>query len=186
MANRKDYTEIKKRRNYLPDFMVNWNRLPEYLAETNQQVQTLEISNTIVGYSTRENVTINSGLLVVGKEYMVSQQEPGDNFSNVGYVSDGIPFIATASTPTVWTNNSYVVYYTGDIMVIYNDLDPALTVTTGVSSGQFGKTTFTITNGKFLQTKTYPVFETAIATVANSNTIEFDKAKGYFKIEVYV
>lgn len=186
MANKKDYSEIKKRRDYLPGFMVNWNRLPEYLAETNQEVQSLQILNTIVGYSTRENIDITSGTLVIGKEYIVGQQEPGDNFSNVGYVSDGVPFIATGTTPTTWTNNSTVSYYTGDITIIYNDLDPSLTVSTREVNSQFGKTTFVITNNKFLLAKTYPIFETALATVVNNNTIDFDKVKGYFKIEVYV
>jgi hypothetical protein len=159
--------------------------LRNILIEFLSTVTALETNSVIVGYSTRENIDVTSGTLVVGKEYIVGQQEPGDNFSNVGYVSDGVPFVATGTTPTTWTNNSTVSYYTGDIVVIYNDLDPSLVITTGAVNGQFGKTSFVITNDKFLQAKTYPVFETALATVVNDNTIEFDKVGGYFKIEVY-
>ena len=148
-------------------------------------VTALETNSVIVGYSTRENVSITSGTLVIGKEYIVGQQETGDDFSNVGYVTDGVPFIATGTTPTTWTNNSTVSYYTGDITIIYNDLDPSLIISTGEVNSQFGKTSFIISNNKFLQAKTYPVFETALATVVDDNTIEFDKVGGYFKIEVY-
>ena len=148
-------------------------------------VTALQTNSVIVGYSTRENVDVTSGTLVIGKEYIVGQQEPGDDFSNVGYVTDGVPFIATGTTPTTWTNNSTVSYYTGDINIIYNDLDPSLTISTGEVNSQFGKTSFIISNNKFLQAKTYPVFETALATVVDDNTIEFDKVGGYFKIEVY-
>lgn len=49
-----------------------------------------------------------SGSLVVGKQYTV-YLNAGDNFSNVGYIADNTPFTATGTTPTVWTNASYVV-----------------------------------------------------------------------------
>lgn len=49
---------------------------------------------------------LTSGALTIGKTYIVSSFEFGDDFSNVGYVSEGVPFIATNTTPTTWVNNS--------------------------------------------------------------------------------
>lgn len=62
---------------------------------------------------TTELVSTDSGLLVVGKTYVIGQLcDDGlgnyDDFSNVGYVSEGTPFVATGTTPTVWTNGTPV------------------------------------------------------------------------------
>ena len=54
-------------------------------------------------------VSTTSGLLVVGREYVIFTLELGDNFTNVGFVHVGTSFIATGTTPTVWTNNTVVV-----------------------------------------------------------------------------
>jgi hypothetical protein len=40
--------------------------------------------------------------LEVGKTYCILYLEVGDDFSNVGYVSNGVPFVATDDTPNVW------------------------------------------------------------------------------------
>ena len=109
------------------------------LEEFFSSITTLETNSVIVGYSSRESVTIESGSLLIGKEYVIAQQESGDNFSNVGYVSNGVPFIATGTTPTTWTNGTQVEYYTGDIVVIYNDIDNSLQVTTEVVDGSYSK-----------------------------------------------
>lgn len=53
-------------------------------------------------------VILTSGLLQEDKKYVILKLEVGDNFSNVGYVSEGTPFIATGTTPTTWTNNTVV------------------------------------------------------------------------------
>lgn len=160
-------------------------KIKTILEEFFSSITALETNSVIVGYSNRESVLISSGLLVVGTEYVIAQVEPGDDFSNVGYVSDGVPFIATGTTPTAWTNNTQVQYYIGDIVIIYNDVDSNLEITTEVESGVYTNTKFSITNGKFLQNKTYPNFETALSTLIDNNTIVFDKIEGYFKIEVY-
>jgi len=60
--------------------------------------------NTIPTYST-------SGLLVIGQIYTITDFQPGDDFTNVGAVSNatGQTFIATGTTPTTWTNFSTVM-----------------------------------------------------------------------------
>jgi len=50
-----------------------------------------------------------SGTLSIGTTYTVVATLSTDSFSNVGWVTDGVPFVATATTPTVWTNSSIVV-----------------------------------------------------------------------------
>lgn len=44
--------------------------------------------------------------LVIGDEYIISELVEGDDFSNVGFEDLGVPFIATDTTPTVWTTTS--------------------------------------------------------------------------------
>jgi len=59
-----------------------------------------------------QKTTATSGTLVVGTWYLISTLESGDNFTNVGYISAGVWFKATATTPTTWTNSTAVVSYT--------------------------------------------------------------------------
>ncbi len=49
-----------------------------------------------------------SGLLVVGRTYIIASFEAGDDFTNVGATvnNSGISFIATGTTPTTWTHAS--------------------------------------------------------------------------------
>jgi hypothetical protein len=186
MANRKDYTEIKKRRNYLPDFMVNWNRLPEYLSETNQEVLALQVSNTMVGYINFNTDEINQGTsFIIGKKYNVSNTETGDDFSNIGWIEDGTDFIATNTTPNNWTNSSEVIYLEEQFEIIYNDID------SNVSLQRTSQTmaNLNITNGGFVQGKTYPTSSFNSSLVTNSNQVSFNMNTGtvsFFKIEVYV
>ena len=46
----------------------------------------------------------------IGKEYVIPQlsTSPADDFTNVGYISDGIPFVATGTTPIIWANATKV------------------------------------------------------------------------------
>ena len=52
---------------------------------------------------------LTSGELVVGNPYVVTRIFGGDDFSNVGFVSENVPFIATNTTPINWSNNSSIV-----------------------------------------------------------------------------
>lgn len=85
--------------------------LPEYKTRRNLQWQELNqpIVKKYVADLYQNSVYTTSGLLVVGVEYVINYLEIGDNFINVGYTGLGIPFIATATTPTVWTNSTAVI-----------------------------------------------------------------------------
>lgn len=65
-----------------------------------------------VALLTQTYVSSTSGLLVVGKTYQIDTLVAGDDFANVGYVASSTPFIATGTTPTVWTNSTEVINIT--------------------------------------------------------------------------
>jgi hypothetical protein len=56
-------------------------------------------------------VPLYSGSLVIGTQYTISNYTVGDDFTNVGAAANatGVTFIATGTTPTIWTNNSALV-----------------------------------------------------------------------------
>jgi hypothetical protein len=62
---------------------------------------------------TQQSVTSSSGVLIVGKDYLITTLAVGDDFTNVGYVADGVIFTATGigafATPTNWTNGTVVI-----------------------------------------------------------------------------
>jgi len=59
----------------------------------------------------------DNGNLLIGIQYTIPALTSGDDFSNVGYVADGVPFLATDIIPTIWINgtNVYDYLYTGNI-----------------------------------------------------------------------
>ncbi len=56
-----------------------------------------------------QELNLTAGLLVIGKKYTIDLLQAGDDFTNVGYVADLAEFIATGTTPTVWTNATVVI-----------------------------------------------------------------------------
>jgi hypothetical protein len=92
-----------------------------YCAQLNQQgdPQTLTSGPLVIGkeyvittYNTSKSFT--SGVLNIGYSYVINVVEVGDDFANVGYVSDGVPFFALADTPTVWANGTQVETFIPD------------------------------------------------------------------------
>ncbi|MCB1712245.1 MAG: hypothetical protein KDH96_07155 [Candidatus Riesia sp.] len=82
-------------------------------------VEWVQANTSAPAYSTYTAlVTVNnevsqtSGVLEVGKEYIIPLLVIGDDFSNVGYTSDLTPFIATGTTPTNWSNGTEVINLT--------------------------------------------------------------------------
>ena len=59
----------------------------------------------------------SDGTLQIGIQYRIPTLTSGDDFSNVGYVADGVPFFATNTTPNVWDYGTdvYDYLYTGPI-----------------------------------------------------------------------
>ena len=67
-----------------------------------------------------------SGSLTVGKKYIITDFQAGDDFTNVGASSNatGVEFVATGTTPTTWTNGSTLrgTYSSSDFTVDYNEI----------------------------------------------------------------
>jgi hypothetical protein len=106
-----------------------WTRLPE-------RVQALEDNapnyKSFVGLFTQIGTypTIISGEpLVIGNTYMVQFLNTGDDFSNVGYVADEVPFIATGTTPTAWTNGSTVREIISSVLPVITTIENTLGIT---------------------------------------------------------
>lgn len=53
--------------------------------------------------------------LVEGESYVIESLNGSDDFSNVGFVEVGVPFVATGTTPTNWSNSTIVFTFYGMI-----------------------------------------------------------------------
>lgn len=101
-------------------------------------------------------------LLEVGKIYAVRNLEPGDDFTNVGGVNtEGTEFVATGTTPAVWTASVIVEVLDPIVTVLQNELGAIAwaRIAKGIYSG-------TLANA-FPQGKTL-VFITANASTATA------------------
>lgn len=159
-------------------------KLSEYLKTLEQEVQSLQISNMAVGKVTAIADGINQGVpLIIGQKYYTSGISPGDDLTNVGWVADKVAFIATGTTPTIWTDSN-INKIQESITLFYNDIDPNISANFNPITGD-GE--ILITNGLFDVTKTYPVIEQVQTTVVNNNTLRANVGMEnlYFKIEVY-
>lgn len=181
-------TELDKLNRLLPKPFngFQWFRLPEYLSQANQEIERLKIVNNLVGRIIQyDGEQITSGTLEVGEQYTITELLAGDDFSNVGYVSDGVSFTATGTTPNTWTNNTTVTADNCIFKIIYNDIDENVTITNSTSEQD---TYITITNGAFNIDKTFPNIPAGSnVRVEDSNTVYFNKQNTprYFKIEIY-
>jgi hypothetical protein len=112
-----------------------------------------------------------SGLLIVGKTYYIDFLEVGDDFANVGYVSAGTAFVATGTTPTNWTNGTYVLNLTDstfDLVELSNNTGEIITAAVTYNEGQFINTTGSI----FLEDKTQ-IFITIMGVSNNTGTAAY-------------
>lgn len=61
--------------------------------------------------------------LIIGEQYLIQVLNAGDNFTNVGFISVDVPFIAIGTTPTTWVNST-VVYTTQETLVYTEKAEP--------------------------------------------------------------
>lgn len=119
--------------------------------------------------------------LEVGKKYIIDNYVMTDDFSNCGYIVNSLFFIATNTTPNIWTGST--LYLQKEEVLIYkNNIDPSVSVE---KEGITGK--IKITNGGFTNNKTIPnIIGGSFVEIVDSNTIVFSTQMGgkYFKIEV--
>jgi hypothetical protein len=97
---------------HAPPNVTYWTVLPPIPAANiaDVAVELVDVNgNTVVAYGYTLGVPQTSGTLVVGQRYIITDFNTGDDFTNVGATNvTGSEFVATADTPTVWTNGSAV------------------------------------------------------------------------------
>lgn len=78
----------------------------------------LDLQNTSpIGYQaytallTQERIYQYLGPLEIGRTYVIDDLLGDDDFTNVGFVALDIPFVATGTTPTDWTEETTVIDY---------------------------------------------------------------------------
>jgi len=158
------------------------------LIEFLSTITSLETNSVIVG-KIRLNAEVASigTPFIIGKVYRVITLEPGDDFSNIGYVAEDTLFTATGTTPTAWTASD-VVFEDFEIVPHFNDID--VNLTTDIQKIGVGNTQYflKITNNKFIDNKLYTSGLGDLLPI-DTNTIEvtstLSTAFTYFKIEVY-
>ena len=159
--------------------------LRRILIEFLQTATALETNSVIAGEMIIGSVAFPQGSpFTVGKKYRVDTLQVGDNFTNIGYTTVGVAFIATGTTPTTWTNNSSVSLIQQDLIIFYNDLAPTVVIENTNSLDYNIK----ITNGGFVANKTFPnIVGGSDINIVDNNTINFNAQNQprYFKIEVY-
>ncbi len=134
-----------------------------------------------------------SGLLVIGKTYNVIATLSTDDFSNVGWVTDGVDFVATGTTPTIWTNSSEVVNVTDSAPTIVElENSTGETVTPSYNATTF-KDTITISGSAFAVDKvgivSFAIGGTAVAfDIVDTSTVTAGTGASvdhYFEIRIY-
>lgn len=84
--------------------------------------------------------SLSSGLLIIGRQYYIASLVTGDDFSNVGSdTTNPYRFIATGTTPSVWTHGSVLQEILGTF-TIPGTIDSLLGITIigGASPGDIG------------------------------------------------
>jgi hypothetical protein len=71
----------------------------------------IEIRKAFINASYAGDTVLTSGTLIIGATYIISGYIVGDDFTNVGAASNanGVIFVATGTTPTIWTYTSIFV-----------------------------------------------------------------------------
>jgi hypothetical protein len=103
------------------DLIFNFNGMPLTQSSVDQILLDLDTAFPYSMGSSEINIeqqlTINpdSGYneLVVGESYVIESLNGSDDFSNVGFVSTGVKFVATGTTPTNWSNSTTVFTFYG-------------------------------------------------------------------------
>lgn len=172
----------------LKDFQLNSNDKANLIGVNSAKVQATSGSVSITSDYANGNHTIidgvkvykalltqtingsDSGTLVIGKTYNIETLEVGDDFSNVGYTSEGVDFIATGTTPTVWSNGTFVLNITDsqpqmDVLVSMDSFPVAVTY------NPVDGITYNSAGGLFLQDKTYIDGQTALSTTRTSDSV---------------
>ena len=144
-------------------------------------ITSLETNSVLLYKREGNNEALTSGLLTVGKRYLIYTLQLGDDFSNVGYILDTPSFIATGTTPLVWTNSTSVQYQNLTYSEIFNDTGAVLSIDENATNGTRLK--LTSTNNIFSNDKYFFTGEGTNLIYQDVNTVYLPQGKG--KLEIY-
>lgn len=97
---------------------------------------------------------ITSGGLVIGITYVIDSVLVTDDFDNVGFVTEGVEFIATGTTPTVWTNSTEVFEITDPAVELV--IGETYEINTLEAGDDFANVGYTAVDTEFVATGTTP------------------------------
>lgn len=117
-----------------------------------EDIDTVTQTETITTYTRVRQIKLTEGTFEVGKDYVIRSLNIGDDFVNVGYLTENTVFTATATTPTSWTNSTEVINVTDSIPFV-----PAGTITISLED-----------NAEFADLESY--IEENIETCGNANS----------------
>jgi len=134
--------------------------------------------------SAAEITKTTSGVIVTGKTYVVVDLKAGDDFANVGYVSEGTPFVATGTTPTTWTQGTEVFNLTDlpTITTYASNFNSAITVGYSIEAATVYPSL--VSTGEF----TANIYAgSASYAFVDANSIKFDNgfSTSIAKLEIY-
>lgn len=167
--------EIAIKTNEIIDY-INDNPVPV----VNYKVYTAKIDTVII--------STTSGTLVIGKTYVLAGVAAGDNFANVGYLANKVAFVATATTPTVWSNGTEVTNITDSqpTVIVLQDTFPGISVAleTQITNALYNLT-FRKSN-VFILTKFFPTTSSSNFSRKSDSLLTADfVSNGYYEFKVY-
>jgi hypothetical protein len=103
------------------DLIFNFNGMPLTQSSVDQILLDLDtafpysMNSSEINIEQQLTISPDSGYneLVVGESYVIESLNGSDDFSNVGFVSTGVQFVATGTTPTNWSNSTTVFTFYG-------------------------------------------------------------------------
>lgn len=133
-------------------------------------------------------ISTTSGTLVIGKTYVLAGVAAGDNFANVGYLADNVAFVATATTPTVWSNGTEVTNITDSqpTVIVLQDTFPGISVAleTQITNALYNLT-FRKSN-VFILTKFFPTTSGSNFSIKSDSLLTADPlSNGDYEFKVY-
>lgn len=128
-------------------------------------------SIAINAMTTFEEWQDDSYVFEIGSTYVISYVEPGDDFTNIGYTADDVPFVATGTTATNWTNGTYVTRYGIIAEVMGNDTGDTFTLEYDYGNNRELKVTGT--NDTFTANKLFLIGNNVSYTRDNANVVSF-------------
>jgi len=113
------------------------DKLRDAFNKVNSNFEEVRDKYTYASLLLRYNEEIlTSGSLVIGKTYVIPTLINGDNFTNVGYTSEGTPFTASGQFPLIWDGGTEVLSHNiSGSRIFYNNIDDEIEISYDYQNG---------------------------------------------------